>query len=81
MFDEELIDGDEPFTNLTSSRLPNVIEFPDIVTKIIPWRSYLIIFTTKTNYLAKYDSTSDTYNIKILSEPVKISFISIELFG
>ena len=32
MVDEELIDGDEPFTNLTSSRLPNVIEFPDIVT-------------------------------------------------
>ena len=60
-------------TNSAIIKLLNGLKLPDTITKIIPWRSYLIIFTTKTSYLASYDSSSDTYNIKILSNSIGVS--------
>lgn len=40
------------------------------VTCVIPWRSYLIIFTESEIYLAMYDSETGTYNTKLLNTSV-----------
>ncbi len=43
------------------------------VTSIIPWRSYLTIFTESSIYLASYDRETGAYNSKLLNTSVGLS--------
>jgi hypothetical protein len=59
-------------TNSSIVRLMNGINIPEEVTKIVPWRGYLLIFSPRNIYLASYDSSFDGYNLKVLSNTVGV---------
>lgn len=63
------------FSNVDSSivKLSKALTFGLEVTRILPWRSYLLIFTEQTISIAKYDYVTDSYSIKLLTENIGIS--------
>lgn len=64
--------------NSSIMKLMNTLTFPNNVTKIISWRGYLLFFTEKQIYLAKYDVSSNTYSIKLLTSTVGVSIVDAD---
>ena len=65
-------------TNSSIMKLMNSLSMPEKITKIIPWRSYLLLFSAKNIYLAKYDDSSDSYTTKVLSNTVGVDSIDAD---
>ena len=65
-------------TNSAIMKLLNSLVLPEQVTKIIPWRGYLLLFSPRNIYLAKYDYDSDTYTIKTLSNTVGVPAVDAD---
>lgn len=65
-------------TNSTIMKLLNSLVLPEQITKIIPWRGYLLLFSPRNIYLAKYDYDSDTYTIKTLSNTVGVPAVDAD---
>lgn len=61
--------------NSTIMRLMNGLSLPEDITKVIQWRGYILIFTKRSVYLARYDIATDAYNIRLLVNTVGVSEI------
>ena len=60
-------------TNSSIFKLLNGISLTEEVTKLVPWRGYLLIFTPRNIYLSSYNAEIDGYNVKVLSNTVGVS--------
>lgn len=65
-------------TNSAVMKLMNSLSLPEEVTKIISWRGYLLLFSPRNIYLAKYNSSIDGYDVKVLSNTVGVSRIDAD---
>ena len=65
-------------TDSAIMKLLNSLVLPEQVTKIVPWRGYLLLFSPRNIYLAKYDYNSDAYVVKNLSNTVGVPEIDAD---
>lgn len=56
----------------------NTLTFGTPVTKIIKWRSYLVVFTTNSINLVGYDTSTDSYILKTISTNIGISEVDAD---
>jgi len=82
-YDEQLLSNYKGYVYVSGLdslifKITNTILLGTNVTKILKWRSYIVIFTEISIYLAKYDLVNNSYSLKVISTNIGLSAVDAD---